>query len=79
MCTGTFNGLLSESQAKKKLRNTTGRNMTWGVFKAYVFFFFTQYNYAKRVHGSWLNTKGCETIYIGKVPNTYRSRAFQMF
>ncbi len=23
-------------QLKKKLRNTTGGNMTWGVFKAYV-------------------------------------------
>ena len=27
--------LTSESLAKKKLRNTTGRNTTWGVFKAY--------------------------------------------
>ena len=24
---------------KKKLRNMTGRNTTWGVFKAYAFFF----------------------------------------
>ncbi len=23
---------------KKQLRNMTGRNMTWGVFKAYAFF-----------------------------------------
>ena len=32
--------LTSESQAKKKLRNATGRNTTWGVFKADVVFFF---------------------------------------
>ncbi len=25
-------------KSKKKLRNTTGRNTTWGVFKAYVVF-----------------------------------------
>ena len=30
----------SESMPKKTLKNTTGRNTTWSVFKAYVFFFF---------------------------------------
>ncbi len=29
---------LSMDLPKKKLLNTTGRNMTWGVFKAYAFF-----------------------------------------
>ncbi len=31
--------LISESQPKMKLRNRTGRNTMWGVFKAYVFFY----------------------------------------
>ena len=30
--------MISESLPKKKLRNTTVRNMTWGVFKVYEFF-----------------------------------------
>ncbi len=34
--------LTSESLAKKTFRNTTGRNTTWGVFKACVFFLFIE-------------------------------------
>ncbi len=44
MCLGMFYCLrraLTIDLSKKKLRNTTGRNTTWGVLKAYVVFFIT--------------------------------------
>ncbi len=36
---------------KKKLRNTTGGNKTWGVFKAYVVFFVTTQGEQKCIKG----------------------------
>ncbi len=34
-----INGFREPCLCSKKLNNTTGRNSTWGVFKAYAFFF----------------------------------------
>ncbi len=42
MFNGMFHSLLralSMGMPKKTLRNTTGRNTMWGVFKAYAVFF----------------------------------------